>query len=143
VGEVHGALAQGAIEGGKATVEAKALTMGIGSVAGASKTGPKPKGVGPHNLKIEEVALQVKARGHKVLAGGGRGYAPEAIIRTPGGYKNTRRPDLLVERPDGTRYVINVGKTDKSGLPVKRERKAIEDLEGPAGLETHFVPYDR
>ncbi len=42
------------------------------------KTGPKPKGTSPHNLKIEEVASQVKDG--EIIAGGGRGYPPEAKI---------------------------------------------------------------
>lgn len=102
------------------------------------KKGPKPFGKGPHNKKIKEVADSVQDG--QVIRGGQTGV-PEAIIDTPDGLKSHRRPDILVERPDGSRYGINVGKTTKNGAPIKREAQAINDLEG-ADLEMHFVPYD-
>ena len=105
-----------------------------------SKTGPKPKGTGPHNLKIEEIASNINDG--NVIAGGGRGYAPERLIQTPGGIKKARRPDILVKREDGTIYGINVGKTTSHGTPIKRELEAIKDLES-AGVPMQFVPYDR
>ena len=51
---------------------------------GRAKTGPKPKGTGKHNLKIEEVANQIKDG--TVIAGGGK--LPERIIKTPGDRKS-------------------------------------------------------
>jgi hypothetical protein len=67
---------------------------------------------------------------------------PEAVWPTPGGIKGSRRPDILVERPDGSRYGINVGKqSTRTGAPIKREAQAINDLEEFGGLEMHFVPY--
>jgi hypothetical protein len=74
-----------------------------------------------------------------VVAGGG--VSPEKAIATPGGYKGSRRPDVLVERPDGSQYGINIGKQARNGAPIKREVQAISDLEG-AGLEMHFAPYN-
>ena len=104
------------------------------------KRGPKPKGTGRHNLKIEEVAKQIKDG--KIIAGGGRGYPPEAKIPTPNGIKESRRPDILVERfDDGSIYGINVGKTTASGAPIKREAEAINDLE-QAGIPMWYIPYD-
>lgn len=101
-----------------------------------SKTGPKAFGTGPHNEKIAEVASQVKDG--KIIAGGQ--VLPEKAIPTPGGLKNSRRPDILVEKTDGSIYGINVGKTTLSGSPIKREIEAINDLED-AGIPMHFVPY--
>jgi hypothetical protein len=101
------------------------------------KRGPSTDPNAPHNAKIRQVASQVKDG--KVIAGGR--IRPEVLIPTPGGYKEGRRPDVLVQRPDGTRYGINVGRVNKKGVPVRREREAIEDLEA-AGLEMHFVPYN-
>jgi hypothetical protein len=107
-------------------------------VHNCSKTGPKPHGTGPHNLKIEEVAASV-ADG-EVIAGGQ--ILPERAIDTPGGKKTKRRPDVLVKRRDGSLYGINVGKQSKrTGAPIKREAEAIDDLE-MAGIEMHFVPYN-
>ncbi|WP_405525497.1 hypothetical protein OG426_22865 [Streptomyces canus] len=100
--------------------------------------GPKPAGTGPHNLKIAEIADQVTDG--QVIAGGAR--LPEREFATPGGFKDSRRLDILVERPDGTQYGINVGKqTMRSGAPIKREAEALQDLEG-IGMEMHFVAYN-
>ncbi|GAA2121177.1 DNRLRE domain-containing protein [Streptomyces synnematoformans] len=103
----------------------------------AAKRGPKPAGTGPHNLKIDEVAGQVTDG--VVIAGGAR--LPERAIATPGGFKGSRRPDILVQRADGSVYGVNVGKQAKSGAPIKREAEAIADLEG-VGIEMHFVAYN-
>ncbi|GAA1482503.1 hypothetical protein GCM10009624_29430 [Gordonia sinesedis] len=57
--------------------------------------------------------------------------------------KGSRRPDVLAERPDGSIYGVNVGRQEmRTGLPVKREREAIGDLEQYGGLEMHYVPYN-
>ncbi|MCG8915240.1 sugar-binding protein [Actinokineospora sp. PR83] len=109
---------------------------------GGGKPGPKPAGTGPHNQKIAEVADNLPP-GHKVVAGGQRPGLKEAVIPTPGGAKGSRRPDILVERPDGSRYGVNVGKRyQTTGQPVKREVAAMKDLEEKAGLEMHFHPYN-
>ena len=90
--------------------------------------------------KIEEVASQVKDG--EIIAGGGRGYPPEAKIPTPNGRKTYRRPDILVKRPDGSLYGINVGKTTAKGAPIKREVEALYDLED-AGIPMWFISYDK
>lgn len=102
------------------------------------KTGPKPQGTGPHNLKIEEIASQITDG--EVIAGGG--IYKEKVIPTPNGVKSGRRPDILVRKPDGTMYGINVGKTTAQGAPIKREVEALYDLED-AGLPMYFVGYDK
>ncbi len=106
--------------------------------AGSVKRGPKPFGAGSHNLKINDVVDSVTDG--EIIAGGQR--LPEISIKTPGGIKSSRHPDILVERPDGSVYGINVEKTTSSGAPIKREIEAIYDLED-AGIEMHFVPYDK
>ncbi|MFI7601214.1 polymorphic toxin-type HINT domain-containing protein [Actinoplanes sp. NPDC049681] len=117
---------------GKIPVLVHNTACGVGA-----KRGPKPAGTGPHNLKIETVGNSVTDG--EVIAGGG--VLPERAIPTPGGFKGSRRPDILVRRPDGSIYGINVGKQAASGAPIKREAQAISDLEG-AGVEMHFVPYN-
>ena len=114
------------------------IAKGASEAAGGLKRGPKPFGTGSHNLTNKDVADSVTDG--KIIAGGQR--LPEVSIKTPGGIKSSRRPDILVERPDGSTYGINVGKTTASGVPIKREVEAIYDLED-AGIEMHFVPYDR
>jgi len=112
---------------------------GLGNEGGSqAKTGPKPAGTGPHNKKIADTADMVSDG--KVIAGGGK--YPERVIQTPGGVKNSRRPDILVERPDGSLYGINVGKTTAKGAPIKREVQALYDLED-AGIPMYYVSYDR
>ncbi|MFD3519912.1 RHS repeat-associated core domain-containing protein [Streptomyces sp. NPDC058653] len=104
----------------------------------AMMRGPKPAGTGPHNLKITEVGDQVTDG--QVIAGGGR--LPEREFATPGGFKGSRRPDVLVQRSDGSMYGINVGKqTMRSDAPIKREAEALQDLEG-IGIPMHFVAYN-
>ena len=100
-----------------------------GTVGNGAKRGPKPKGTGLHNKKIEEIGNQITDG--DIIAGG-----------TPNGKKSSRRPDILVERPDGSRYGINVGRTTAGGAPVKREVEAIYDLE-EADLPMYFVGYDK
>ncbi|MCK6576304.1 hypothetical protein L6V77_35090, partial [Myxococcota bacterium] len=107
---------------------------------GGAKRGPKPFGTGPHNLKIRDVADSITDG--RIIGGGQRPGLPEAVIPTPGGFKSGRRPDILVQRPDGSVYGINVGKQNtRTGAPIRREAEAISDLEG-AGIEMHFVPYN-
>ena len=36
----------------------------------------------------------------------------------------------------------NVGKTKKDDSPIKREKEALDDLNGPGGLPTIFERYD-
>lgn len=103
-----------------------------------NKTGPKPAGTGPHNQTAERVAAAV-SDGTPV-----RGFGtprPEAVIETRGDHKGSRRPDILVERPDGSRYGINIGKQTKRGAPYKCEQEALDDLRG-AGLEMYYEPYN-
>ncbi len=101
------------------------------------KRGPKTNGEGPHNQKIKEVGESVKDG--KIIAGGG--VLPEKSFNTPNGIKKSRRPDILVEKSDGSIYGINVGKTTSTGAPIKREAQAINDLED-IGIPMHYVPYD-
>ncbi len=74
-----------------------------------------------------------------IVAGGGK--EKERAISTPKGKKSSRRPDILVEKSDGSLYGINVGRTTAKGAPIKREVEAIYDLEDE-GIPMYFVAYD-
>ncbi len=126
----------GSFEGAVNTSVDEPLEEALTASKSSSKTGPKPFGTGAHNEKIAEVASQVKDG--KIIAGGQ--VLPEKAIPTSGGFKNSRRPDILVEKPDGSIYGINVGKTTSTGAPITREVQAIYDLED-AGIQMYFVPY--
>jgi len=106
-----------------------------------AKRGPKTDPNAPHNAKIRSEADKLEAQGNTILRGGGR--EKEQLIPTPGGKKSGRRPDILYETPDGQLRGRNVGKTKADGTPVTREVDALDDLNGPGGLPTDFVPYDR
>ncbi|AUX27821.1 uncharacterized protein SOCEGT47_084190 [Sorangium cellulosum] len=109
--------------------------------AGGAKRGPKTDPTAPHNATIRAEADALEAGGNTIVAGGGR--AKERLIPTPGGHKAGRRPDILYETPDGTLRGRNVGRTRADGTPVTRETQALDDLNGPGGVPTDFIPYDR
>jgi RHS repeat-associated protein len=107
-----------------------------------AKRGPKPGLDGPHNQMIKETADKLEAEGNKILAGGKRPNKPEAVIATPGGKKESRRPDILYEKPSGEKRAVQVGKRKADGTPVKREVEAQADLEKCADIPTDFLPYN-
>lgn len=125
-----------AIEEGRGFVQ-----KAIDEVKLGAKRGPKTDAKAPHNRTIREQADKIEAEGGTILAGGGR--KSERLIPTPGGSKGGRRPDILYKDANGTTRGRNVGRTTASGAPVKREAEALQDLNGPGGLPTDFVPYDR
>ena len=104
------------------------------------KTGPKLWPRGPHNRTIGRRIEELKAEGHEHVAGGN---LREEVIRTPGGIKGKRRPDITTRGPDGNLYRENVGKSTRTGEPIKRERKALDDLEGATGERPGYTAYDR
>ncbi len=109
--------------------------------AAKARTG-RPRGpnkTSGHTDKILEQANQLEAAGNTILNGGGK--AKEATIPTPGGVKSKRRPDILYETPSKERRGVNVG-LQKGGNPIRREQKALDDLNGPGKLPTVFVPYN-
>ncbi len=109
--------------------------------ANSIKRGPKPLGVGPHNLKVMEVTKTIEANGGKILAGGGK--LPEKLIPTPGGFLNGRRPDIIAQMPGGKPFGVNIGKVMADGItPVPREVRAAVDLSTKGKLPTRFVPYN-
>ncbi len=108
------------------------------------KRGPKPKGTGPHNLTIERRIEELKKEfGPKWEHIGGGIRLKEEYIRTPGGEKSARRPDITFwNRETGEIYRENVGRTYKrTGEPYKREVDALNDLE-TVGPRPAFKPYD-
>lgn len=110
-----------------------------GALAHNSKRGPKPGLQGPHNQTIDELASLIVDMGGELLAGGRR--LAEKLIPTPGGVKCGRRPDILYRDRLGQVRGTNVGRTDRHGNPVPRERDALGDLNGPGNTPTTFVPY--
>jgi len=107
-------------------------------LASGAKRGPKPKGTGPHNQAIERRIKELEAEDMVHVAGGSK---TEEFIRTPGGKKLARRPDITMWRPDGSLYRENVGRTRADGSPFLREVDALDDLERQLGERPGFTPY--
>ncbi len=115
------------------------IVQGSKKVTKGAKRGPKTDPNAPHNKRIREIGDQIEADGGTIIAGGGR--LPEQLVRTPGGNKSGRRPDVLYQDCNGNLCGVNVGKTKADGSPIKREQQALDDLNG-AGLPTRFERYD-
>lgn len=76
-----------------------------------------------------------------------RGLDPvkEHRVPTPGGKKGHRDVDVVGVEPRTGKVVEmhQVGKQNKNGSPVKRERDAMDDVEGAEGMRPEFHPYDK
>lgn len=105
------------------------------------KPGPKSKGTGDHNAKIDQIIAREKAKkGVKHIGGGSK---TEIIIDTKGGNKPIRRMDASFRRKNGSIYHINVGRTLQDGKTgVIRERLAIDDVKRK-GHEVSFEGYGK
>jgi hypothetical protein len=125
--------------GAAAPTKATAST-GASAATNGAKRGPKPWPDGPHNQKIAERIQELKGKGHQHLNGGPE---LEEVVRTPGGHKSSRRPDITMQRPDGTIHRENVGRTTRGGQPIPREVRALDDLERFLGERPVYTPYDR
>ena len=94
---------------------------------------PHGKKGGPaHQNTIHEISDNLESQGYSVTY--------EYRVNTPGGVKNTRYIDIYAT--DGTNTIaIQVGRNTSSGMPVSRERKALQDLI-KAGIDAFFVAYN-
>ena len=108
-----------------------------------AKPGPSTDDASPHNAAVIRERERLEAEGNTVIKGGRKPGNTEEVRPTPGGHKETRRPDITYMTPDGEARSVNVGKTKKDGTPIKREQQALDDLNGPGKRPTDFVPYDR
>jgi hypothetical protein len=110
-------------------------TTNKGPNPGGSRGGPK------HRAKVAERAQELADEGWDIIAGGG---GAERTIPTPNGHKPNRRPDITARNPQtGEIYNENIGRSLKTGEPVARERRALDDIEGATGQRPGYTPYDR
>jgi hypothetical protein len=132
-----------ALEGGakgviKAGLEAGGKVEGEKAGAKIVKDVPNPfgkKGGLEHQAKVNEVANDVKSRGLEARK--------EGKIETPGGNKDTRYADVVGKDAQGNVVEIHqVGRQTQGGLPVSRERQAIQDIKNATGQTPQFHPYN-
>ncbi len=70
----------------------------------------------------------------------------EVPIATPNGKKKTRVADVAAfskQKPLQFFKIVQVGKVDKDGKPVKREQEAIDDIESHLDICVNFVNYEK
>ena len=152
-GAVVGAVIEGAIYVGGAIAAASlanhAMNSGSDSKPAAAdapkdsgkKDPPNPngsRGSQEHQDKIKERIGELTDQGHTHEAGGGK---KEETVDTPGGTKESRRPDITTTDPNGKPYRENVGRENQNGTPVSRERKALDDIRNATG-QCAFTPYN-
>jgi len=104
-----------------------------------SKNAPNPNGrVGDEFHQRGVSQAEEKARGEH--SGSEYNYKKEGKIDTPEGYKSTRYGDVVVYKDGKPVKAYQVGETLKDGTtPVKRERDAMQDIEGKGGVPVEFI----
>jgi len=110
---------------------------------GGKRKVPNPDGSkgGPaHRATVQRRIEELEAQGHRHTHGG---LKKEEVVKTEGGFKPYRRPDITTQAPDGSEYRENVGLATKAGEPVSRERRALSDIERGTKSKPGFTPYNR
>ena len=109
---------------------------------GEKESVPNPngsRGSPRHQDRTRERIRELEDEGYTHVAGGDK---KEETVRTPGGNKESRRPDITMIGPDGKPYRENIGRQNQNGTPVSRERKALEDIQNATG-QCAFTPYTK
>lgn len=110
----------------------------------ANQLGKNYKVTNPNGKKGGD-AHQATVGNIEPMSNGGR-IEKEVKFDTPGGYKNYRFADAVEIDSEGEVIrIYQVGKMNKNGTPVKRERLAIEDImnsDDYSGVKIYFLPYN-
>lgn len=127
---------------GKFAKMGKVLKASRVSFKGKGKTPPNPNGKNggaAHQKKINEIVDDIKSRGLKPVR--------EQKYDTTGGHKNSRYADVVGVNKKGKVVEIHqVGKQNKNGTPISRERKAMDDIRNSKnynGAPINYHPYNR
>ncbi|OCA77103.1 hypothetical protein BBI01_01175 [Chryseobacterium artocarpi] len=129
---------------GRAWNAIKGIFTGAEASAGIAETtagkvpNPYGKNGGPlHQQKIKDVETELTAEGFTKIE-------KEVKVPTPDGSKSKRFIDVQGTNPKtGEVRQVQVGKQNKNGTPVSRERKALDDIEQATGTRPEFVPYNK
>ena len=99
---------------------------------------PNGKNGGPdHQAKVNESEQELKDQGYSETS-------REVHVKTPGGNKSSRFIDVQGKNPNtGDVKQVQVGKQNKDGSPVSRERKALDDVQNATGKRPDFKPYNQ
>ena len=109
----------------------------IPGVAARKIPNPDGKKGGPaHQSKVEEVAADIRSRGLDVDF--------EHMVPTPGAGKSKRFVDVVGRNPvtGEIQEMHQIGRQTKGGLPVSRERSAIQDIFDATKSTREFHPYE-
>ena len=86
-----------------------------------------------HSGLVSRVADYLSRWGYSVTV--------EKYFPTPSGEKTGRYADIYAQK-GSTTFIVQVGRITGSGIPVARERRAIEDLVGIVGEYVFFIFYN-
>ena len=104
-------------------------------MAKSPKKTPNPHGRlgGPaHRREVQKASEDMRTRQLNPIT--------EFFIRLKTGKR--RFIDLVgLDQNDEVKELVQVGKTTQSGIPIKREREAISDIEEHTGLKVRFISY--
>jgi len=103
------------------------------------KKAPNPygkKGGPEHQKGVSDTIEDVESRG--LIA------ETELKIETPNGEKKSRFVDVAGRNPEtgSVDEMHQIGKRTKGGVPIARERRALDDIECATGCRPEFVPYN-
>lgn len=94
------------------------------------------KGGSAHQQKVSQSIDNLKDEGFDVIETG-------VMVKTPGGNKGKRFIDVRgTNSKTGETKDIQVGRKNKRGDAVSRERRALDDIENATGNRPEFVPYN-
>jgi RHS repeat-associated protein len=109
---------------------------------GEERSPPNPGGSrgGPeHRRRVGERVRELEEEGMEHVGGGTR---TEETVRTPGGNRESRRPDITMRDPStGRPHRENIGRQTQSGRPIAREERALQDIRDATG-QCAFTAYN-
>ncbi|WP_345139980.1 RHS repeat-associated core domain-containing protein, partial [Flavobacterium ginsengiterrae] len=134
-------VSEAVLAGGARTILNSAKSKAVEKVIEKSseKKVPNPNGKNggeAHQKTVDKSEAKLKKEGFTETR-------REVKIETPKGEKSKRFVDVEGKNPKtGEVKQIQVGKQNKNGTPVARERRAIDDIHQATGKKPEFVPYN-
>jgi RHS repeat-associated protein len=118
--------------------EARKGANAVGAVADVAKRVPNPFGKNgglAHQSMVSDIVSDIESRGLTAVQ--------EHRVLTPGGNKGSRYIDVVGKDAQGSVVEMHqVGKQTKTGNPVSREVKALDDIQGATEVRPIYHPYN-